>query len=271
MQQIRGFQRGIAVAPILFVIAILAVLIAAISSGSNGMSNTSVESARANAAAIIQMCVRYKDATRLLTVSRECAVNRLDFRPPNFPASATWTSGDFTGGNGSNRTGTGRCAYFHPMGGGMNYSPVPSTAMAATTTGAYVSSVFGGAEVEMDAFAGYPFFMSTNCINGTGTCPLGSSSANAAIVVVIPYLNYATCKQINNILGISWDPKSTFIGQSSSYQYGPFHGSNVRSAGEYVAGGGPVGYSGTSEACAYDYNSNSMNSAYVYMCPLLIR
>lgn len=46
--------RGIAIGPILFVIAILAVLVGAISSGSGGFgSDTSVERARANAAAIV--------------------------------------------------------------------------------------------------------------------------------------------------------------------------------------------------------------------------
>ena len=264
-------QSGIALGPILFIIAILAVLAAAIAAGSGAFNaNTNTESAKAMAESIITLCEDYQRAQQKMVMENGCDESKLDYTPnTGYPAGATWVSGDYTGGNGTNRSGNGQCAFYDVRGGGLLFKQVPKAAMATTVTGAYTVSDATG---NVDAYAGYPYMMTTNCIAAQGTCPLGAwTGANAAIVMFITYLNYDTCKQINNILQQNWDPKSTFISVASSYFYSAFNNCPLRSAGNYVAGGGPNAHAGVSEACAYDYNSNSQNSAFVFMCPVMIR
>jgi hypothetical protein len=90
----------------------------------------------------------------------------------------------------------------------------------------------------------------------------------------VPYLNYSTCQKINATLNLSWDPNSTSINPASDYEYNVFYpgAGDVRTAPNFVAGGGPGGgHSSAGEACAYDYNSNSHNSAYVFMCAVMVR
>lgn len=57
---------GIAIGPILFIVAIIAVLVAALSSGNNGFSNTSAERYRTRVAPLIQQGVNFKMATETL-------------------------------------------------------------------------------------------------------------------------------------------------------------------------------------------------------------
>ena len=269
-------QQGIAIGPILFVIAVLAVLGAAIAAGTGFIMNTSTDSAKAMAEVIVQTCDDYTRGLQMVTMQNGCDPTMLDWTPTGggYPTGATvWDGGDRTVNNGTNQAGNGQCAVFDPRGGGMIFKPFPSGALMSPAKGAYTSALDGG--VNEDAFAGFPILFGTTCINGVGTCPLGSSAANGTIIMFVPYLNYATCQQINKILTLSWDPKSTFITASSDYNYNVWlpntNNGNVRNAGSYVVGGGPSGHSGVSEACAYDYNSNGKNSAYVFMCPLMIR
>ncbi len=273
-----NIQSGIALGPILFIIAILAVFAAAIAAGSGGFNaSTSTESAKAMAQNIVTLCDDYQRAQQRMKMENGCDENHLDWTPPAFPDGATWTNGDYTGGNGTNRAGNGQCAFFDPRGGNLIFKQVPTAALMTTLTGTYATGYTNDGGANEDVFAGYPFFIDTECVNGLGTCPLGTSSANAAILMIIYYLNYATCKQINNILGINVDPNSTFTA-FTRYVYGPWGGSVLRNAGDhfnYVAGGGLSGHPGLSAGCASDFNVTTggyiSNLSYAYFCTVMIR
>jgi len=269
--RINNNQRGIALGPILFIVAIIAILAAVISAGIGGFnSSTSTESAKAMAESLVTLCDDYQRAVQMMTIQNGCDPTALDWTPPSWPTGSTWNSGDFSTG-GTNRAGNGQCAFFDPRGGGMVFKQVAVAALASKTTGAYTSGYTNDGGANEDAFAGYPFFMTSICINGLGTCPSGSSLANASLVMYVTYISYPVCQQINKTLSISLDPNSINASPPSQYLYGPFAGIRVRSGtdpGNYVAGGG---LSGHAEACGYDWNSNGNNSAYVYYCAIMIR
>jgi hypothetical protein len=217
---------GIALGPILFIIAILVIIAGAIAVGAGGFhGSTSTESAKSNAETIINTAHSYNDALQLV-LHNGCNEAQLDWTPNGggYPAGATtWTSADYSV-NGTGHTGSGQCAMFDPRGGGLIFKKFPSTALASPSTGAYTSQVDGG--INEDAFAGYPVIFGTSCINGLGTCPLGGALGNASILMFVPYVNYAVCQQINKLLNLSLDPQSTFLSAGygvTSYQFNIFY------------------------------------------------
>ena len=171
----RNGEAGIALGPILFIIAILAILAAAIAAGVGGfVANTGTESDKAMAETLITLCDDYQRAVQWMVMNNGCEVTALDFTPPSVPAGSTWTQGDWTLGNGTNRAGNGQCALFDPRGGLMIFGRLPNAALATPTTGAYSNmNGNGGAGPQVDIWAGYPIFDTSYCINGTGTCSLG--------------------------------------------------------------------------------------------------
>ena len=70
-QRIIKNQDGIALGPIVFIIAILAIIAAAIAAGAGGFSaNTKTESAKAMAQVIVNQCGAYQDAVNLMLAQR---------------------------------------------------------------------------------------------------------------------------------------------------------------------------------------------------------
>ena len=101
-------QHGIALGPILFIIAILAILAAAIAAGSGSFTaNTNTESAKAMAEAIVNQCGAYQSAINRM-LANECDETKLDWTPNGggYPTGLTWNTADYTGGNGTNQAVT---------------------------------------------------------------------------------------------------------------------------------------------------------------------
>ena len=270
-------QSGIALGPVLFIIAALAIIAAAIVAGSGGFNaNTQTESNKAMAEVVIQSGHAYIDAINLM-LGNGCDPTLLDYTPAGngWPTGAgTWTTGDYTGGNGTGHTGNGTCALFDPRGGGMIFKPLPAAALVSNPTGAY-SAARGGPSPQVDAFAGYPFFGSTTCLYGFGTCigpgnNLTTSQSNAALLLQYYYVNYSVCVQINNILHVNMDPNAT-ANTTSQYQFAVFSGSGLRTAPTYVPYSVITANSNLTEGCALDNDSNGANSAYSYTIALMIR
>ena len=266
-------QQGIALGPILFIIAILAILAGAIAAGSSSFTaNTNAESAKAMAGVIVNQCGAYQDAVNVM-LGNGCDETMIDWTPPGFPAGiTTWNQGDLTGGNGTNRAGNGQCALFDPRGGGMIFKPVPSAALASTTTGGYTTSYSSNA-AQADALAGYPVLDSFNCVNGYGVCSSADTNNNSPIVMSINYLNQNTCQQINNIAA-----KSTPVNYQVFPVYYPFSffaGGTVRPNGsvegyDLLGHGGDPTVSGVMQGCGVDAYSNSSN-VYDYVCIVMVR
>ena len=275
-------KSGIALGPILFILAILAILAAVIAAGSGGFStNANSESAKAMAEVVIQSCHAYNDALQIM-LHNGCDETKLDYTPNGglWPTGTTaWQHGDFTGGNGTNQAGNGQCAFHDPRGGGMIYKPLPPAALMSTPTGAYTTN-FGASAATMDAYAGFPLFLGNRCITTFGLCSQTASATgatfNAALILEYPYLNYAVCKQINTLLGINIDPNAT------ENEFGPetqsiFANYNLESIGTSMRAlkiffyGGAGTASQYTEGCAYDAYANTATSSYLYSCALMIR
>ena len=93
-------QDGIALGPILFIIAILAILAAAIAAGSGSFTaNTNTESAKAMAETIINSCDDYQRDVQIVMLQNECDATTLDWTPNGggYPTGVTtWNSADCT-------------------------------------------------------------------------------------------------------------------------------------------------------------------------------
>ncbi|MGO9172216.1 MAG: hypothetical protein ACLP7P_09655 [Rhodomicrobium sp.] len=264
----RNSQLGIALGPILFIIAIIAILAGVIAAGSGGFNaNTATESAKAMAEVVVNSCGAYQDALNLM-LHNGCDVTALDYTPSGggWPAGSTWNTADYTSGNGTNQAGNGQCALFDPRGGGMIFKKLPAAALAATTTGAYTSADPTG---NVDAFAGYPFFMGHTCINNTGTC--GTSTANATLSFYLDYISYPVCQQINKILSITWDPNTDYLVIATSYYWGLFNNQALISNNSNVQAATFMNHPTVSQGCARDLSSTSGTAAYAFMCPVMIR
>jgi hypothetical protein len=269
-------QRGIALGPILFIIAILAILAAAIAAGSGGFNaSTSTESAKAMAEVVINSCHAYKDALDVM-LHNGCDANHLDYTPNGggYPTGAgTWTHGDFSTG-GTGHTGNGQCAFFDPRGGNMIFKPLPPPALSPNLTGDYTVQM-GSLASQADAYAGYPWFNS-ECIEGQGTCYPAFSIANSigALTLSYFYLNKATCVQINTILQNNLSITTSY---ANIFQpYGLFVGDNLPSNGTGSDGGiwnaiTPSVASLFIEGCGRSGYSNMDNNSYEYFCALYIQ
>jgi hypothetical protein len=110
---------GIAIGPILFIIALLAIVAIAMSAGSSGFSgNTTNESNRTKAAELIQMGQNYKAAvTRLGAQGYQPAVAGGSMTANNDPRLIVYYDCD---GNGP---GAGKNCLFSPLGGGGVFPP----------------------------------------------------------------------------------------------------------------------------------------------------
>ncbi len=79
MKRIKS-QRGIALGPILFIIAILAILAAAIAAGTGGFSGgIGTEKAKLMAQAIVNQCRDYQTAMDLMVTRNSCDEKKLDY------------------------------------------------------------------------------------------------------------------------------------------------------------------------------------------------
>jgi hypothetical protein len=288
--QTNNNQRGIALGPILFIIAILAILAAAIAAGMGGFNaNTNTESAKAIAETIINTCGAYQDAENKV-LGNGCDPTLLDYTPNlSLPSGTTLTGAslDQTGGNGTNQAGNGQCALFDIRGGGLIWTQVLPNGLASNLATAYASSD----PVNYPAFAGYPVINVTNCLYQEGLCApaLATSTSNAAIILYIHGLNANVCQQINVNLNLPSALTSLTtlqgttaqkIGEQIAYSvFGSGHHGMIRSAGDgtgvtAVTSSSNYNAGITLQACVADYFTSPWTTpglAYVHMCALFIR
>lgn len=122
-------MRGIAIGPILFVVAILAVLVGAISAASDGLSGaTTAQVARIHASTIIQMFEDQKLAT-LRALLNGCRDSEISFQTAAITGSYV----------NNNAPVSGACHVFGPYGGGAIYTPPPGPALDRSATGSYTA------------------------------------------------------------------------------------------------------------------------------------
>lgn len=117
-------QDGIALGPILFIIAILAILAAAIAAGTGEFSaNTKTESAKAMAEVLIQKAEDFKSAFQNMNTNWD--VSQFD---------VTSNTGFVYGNPQPNAACTdSSCHLFNPSGGGVNATPLPPSFSASNS------------------------------------------------------------------------------------------------------------------------------------------
>ncbi len=185
----------------------------------------------------------------------------------------TWNSADYTAANGTNHSGNGQCAMFDPRGGGMIWKKVPNESLSNPASGQFVTTHGASTDAQLTLLAGYPIFFGKWCIYGTGTCnyTYGGTSTKPDLAYKITYLNLDTCRQINRILGISWDAAG--IEDADDYWYSNLFNNTQTADGATTYGAGFFGKPGVAEGCANEYwvDNHWSNVVYTYMCPLMIR
>ncbi len=165
-------QHGIALGPILFIIAILAILAAAIAAGTGSFTaNTSAEQAKSNAEALVQYADQLNMAVQKVMADNSCSDTQLQFQAAN-----------------SNAPSDGSCNIFDPRGGGIVDMSFTNLAGAfdmtkATNNGNWWGT-FGHFSQEYH-----------NPILGYG------SSSNAQLLFQVDDISLATCMAINKIVG----------------------------------------------------------------------
>jgi hypothetical protein len=159
---------GLALGPILFLIAILAVIAAVVSAGAGGFSaNTSTEGGKITSSAIIQMGENLLNAVRLVN-THGCADTQINFNNPMI-----------SGYSNPNAPSDGSCDVFGPNGGGMIF-PTIKASTAETEDNGYFVFEGGGA-----SFVG-----------------LGNA-ANSSLAAFLPIDSSDLCNSINQALKIS--------------------------------------------------------------------
>ena len=162
---------GIALGPILFIIAILAVLAAAIAAGSGGFNaNITTEGNKAAAEAIINYADQVSVAVQKLYVGNACAISQINFN-----------TGSLTGYTNPNAPADGSCNVFNHDGGGILYMVPPSAYLDnVNTTGPNYGQWVVIGNMKIAAYA-----------------PAGD------VIILLPYIPFSTCQLINNMVGFS--------------------------------------------------------------------
>jgi hypothetical protein len=230
---------GIAIGPILFIIAILGLLASAIAAGSGAFTaSTSTAGAKANAQTIISYANEMAFAVEYLIQGNGCDETQINFQNSIFRSSS---SAPYTN---ATAPGDGSCDVFNPNGGRMEVRQMPVDAFTSCCTGNVSSYEYR-----------YPRL--------TGTRGTAGNSTNADLWMMIGDIKRDVCLELNNLMGVtnpSGEPKGV---SGTCYTTGsPF-------LGTYTDSG--VTWCGVSEkpsACVYDaYNGGH----YYFYKTLLVR
>ncbi|QQR69390.1 MAG: hypothetical protein IPI58_01535 [Alphaproteobacteria bacterium] len=219
-----GSQSGIAIGPILFIVALLAVIAAAISAGSDSFSgDTSAVSAKAKASAILE----YADSVKMgvdRVLGRGCTDTQISFENPIV-----------SGYTNANAPADKSCHVFDQNGGGIVWKTPQSSAQSqADYELALTHSPFGG----VTGIGNYGY--ASNCVMGVGTggrypqggnssdfpCYYVDGSTSADLVMFLPWITKDECLQINNMTGFkNRNPTTppTTSGPNGFYLYGSGH------------------------------------------------
>ena len=216
-------QDGIALGPILFIIAILAILAGVIAAGSGAFNaNTNTESVKSKAETLIQIGQNLQNGMQRLVIENGVAPSGVSFDP-------TVTSGTN--------------ALFSPQGGGI-ISP-SETALCASCYVAGATSLWN--------YPGVTF----HWILQFGNYPGFSSTGNNSYAFFAP-VDSATCTQINSLVNGIATPSGVNLGtmwpQAVIGQY------NASAAAGYpteVPSAWPTALQGKPTGCINDTNGNS--------------
>lgn len=171
-------QSGIAIAPILFIVALLAVLATAIAAGSGTFSSGSEqESARTLASTIITIGQQYQAAVQRL-MAMGCGKDQISFDAPGLPSSIA----------NPRAPADGHCSIYGPQGGGLVMNRLPDAAINDPT-----DDYSQGYLALVAAWKGYPYVIGVAKITGFGT-------AQSEIILLIHGLKSGVCSAINSVL-----------------------------------------------------------------------
>ena len=161
-------QQGIALGPILFIIAILAILAAAIAAGGGGFTaNTQTEGSKVNASTIIQVATNLQTAVQNV-MSHGCADTQINFANPVI-----------SGYTNSNAPSDNSCNVFDPNGGAISFPTITASTLETNDGGQFV-------------------FEGSNGFTG-----LGNAINNVpALAAFLPVDSKNVCQEINNLLGL---------------------------------------------------------------------
>ncbi|QQR69167.1 MAG: hypothetical protein IPI58_00295 [Alphaproteobacteria bacterium] len=169
-----GTQSGIAIGPILFIVAILAVLAAAIAAGSGSFhGDTSTVGAKAQASAILEYADEVKFAVDRV-LAKGCTDTQVSFENPFV-----------SGYTNSNAPSDKSCHVFDVNGGGISYKYPPPQVLDASLSG----------------YTGYGqyFFTSTLSVKG-----IGNGQTTTSLIMMMPFLKKEVANSINkysNVIG----------------------------------------------------------------------
>jgi hypothetical protein len=227
---------GIAIAPILFVIALLAILATAIAAASSTFSSGSgQETARVAASTMLDLCTQHRTAvSRVMALG--CTENQISFEN-------SIVSGYTNGSAPSDQ----HCHIFHPQGGGLVYRPLPAE-YAWRSTGD-MSLVYKPGEM-FDRFA------ADNRIPSLGS---DADYAGNELIYAVINIRGDICDQINSQLK-NPDKSTMFAGPNTSHFVGVFQWPYVGTVPF------PTSTSGKMAMCTEGYYY-----VYSFSCVLLVR
>jgi hypothetical protein len=220
-------QSGIAIGPILFIIAILGVLAAAIAAGSGSFTaGTTTESAKSYASAFITYTDQVAQAVQRVTLGNGCDDSQISF--DNGVFNNYWGGDPYANPNAPVDY---HCHVFRPEGGGVGYVMMPA---GAFSTFPYAYGSFDDGQY---------------IITGAGMLNIGT--ANPDLTLFVGFLRKDVCLQINNLLGVAnpggAPPNVTGTCYGSTVQNGGFF------TGSYVNNGVTwCGLNQTISACVLD-------------------
>ncbi len=183
LRHLNQASRGIAIAPILFVVGILAVLVAALATSSGGFQgNSANEAARLAASVIIQRGnIAALSFNRLLVSG--CDISQISF-----------ASSNNTGYANSNAPSDNRCHLYAAEGGNLMWEPQRT-------------DWFDQAQSASPNF-GEIIFTGSNGVSFLGLA--GSGQVGTEMLMIFPYLTREICIAINNRLGIALNSGEPF-------------------------------------------------------------
>ena len=171
---------GIAIGPILFIIAIFAVLATAISAGSSSFAiNSTSESERTLASSIISIGQQYVAAIQKLT-AMGCSVDQISFDAPGLPSSIA----------NPRSPADHHCDLYHPQGAGLVMRKLPDEALNDPLDD-YASGYYLPGQI---AWKGYPYAIGT-------ASALGTSQSD--VILLIHGLKSGVCSAISRLIGRS--------------------------------------------------------------------
>lgn len=175
-------EMGNALILILVVIAILAALTAVMMrSSGRALGNLDIEQARIEAQNVMRASKDFEMGVQKLINANRCSEKEINF------ANTSGTARSYTN---TYAPASKNCDLFDVEGAGLTYSDVPATALdsAASAQSDYGDWVFSGSQ----------------CVLGVGSDANNACvSSELALIVAVPFINTATCLQINNLVGVT--------------------------------------------------------------------